>query len=357
MPEITGRPSTRLEPATTWTVVTDSPLKGSSFAREAGTILAWDEGNQLYLLERPRRVAVVLTGAELASSPAAISDEGSLIALLVEADGFRASAHLSADFDVQLRTSRAVGGVVRDDRPARAISGGRDTARRASLDQPLRPAAGRLETMEPLSHLCFVPGRPIMVGAAAFGMLVGIELEPNRSQGRLDPEIIWQDRLMSNVGRLALDGEGGMILASCFTLGIQRFDLAGPKRGLLSPGRHGFTRGTRLPGPDDRGGDPRGELAVMNSAGNVRWRTRLPRPVIALEIDPLGRYLIYGHATGEIVRLTSSAVNAGKAAATSERRAVAALTRHQRCGPRPARSGYRTGWFMRSKPTSRRRRP
>ena len=41
----------------------------------------------------------------------------------------------------------------------------------------------------------------------------------------------------------------------------------------------------------------------MNSAGNVRWRTRLPRPAIALEIDPLGRYVIHGHATGEIVRL------------------------------------------------------
>ena len=46
-----------------------------------------------------------------------------------------------------------------------------------------------------------------------------------------------------------------------------------------------------------------GELAIMNSAGNVRWRTRLPRPAIALEIDPLGRYVIYGHSTGEIVRL------------------------------------------------------
>jgi hypothetical protein len=41
----------------------------------------------------------------------------------------------------------------------------------------------------------------------------------------------------------------------------------------------------------------------MNSAGNVRWRTQLPRPILALEFDPLGRYLIYGHGTGEIVRL------------------------------------------------------
>jgi hypothetical protein len=41
----------------------------------------------------------------------------------------------------------------------------------------------------------------------------------------------------------------------------------------------------------------------MNSGGNVRWRTQVPRPVIALEVDPLGNYLIYGHSTGEIIRL------------------------------------------------------
>src|SRR5271168_1838150 len=98
MPEIGGKQSTKLEPATTWTVVTDSPLKGLAFAREAGAILAWDEGNQLYLLNArgethstsrvPNRI--------LAGS---ISDEGSLIALLVEADD-AGLLLLSADFDI-----------------------------------------------------------------------------------------------------------------------------------------------------------------------------------------------------------------------------------------------------------------
>ena len=41
----------------------------------------------------------------------------------------------------------------------------------------------------------------------------------------------------------------------------------------------------------------------MNSAGNVRWKTQLPRPAIALEFDPLGRFLIHGQSTGEIVRV------------------------------------------------------
>ncbi len=31
-----------LEPVTAWTIVTEAPLKGLAFAREAGRILAWD---------------------------------------------------------------------------------------------------------------------------------------------------------------------------------------------------------------------------------------------------------------------------------------------------------------------------
>ncbi len=328
MPEITGKPSTRLEPSTTWTVVTDSPLKGLRFAREAGRILAWDEGNQLYLLNTlgeslstsrlPNRI---LTGA--------ISDEGSLIALLVEADG-TGLLLLSADFDVlSERPAPSEASFLTIDPHGRYLAIGTRHNALHLINRHGRPA-GRLETMEPLSHLCFVPGRPLMVGAAAFGMLVGIELEPNRSQGRLDPEIVWQDRLMSNVGRLALDGEGSMILASCFTLGIQRFDLTGRNEGSYHLGGTVSHAVPDFPGRTIAAATLEGELVLMNSAGNVRWRTRLPRPVIALEIDPLGRYMIYGHATGEIVRHDLFAGNQGKAAAKPERQAVA--------GTRPAQA-------------------
>jgi hypothetical protein len=301
MAEITGRSSTRLEPTTTWTVVTDSPLKGLAFAREAGTILAWDEGNQLYLLNvrgeslsTTRVPGRILTGA--------ISDEGSLIALLVETDG-AALMLLTADFDVKSeRAAPSEASFVTIDPHGRYLAVGTRQNTLHLLNRYGR-AAGRLETMEPLSHLCFVPGRPLLVGAAAFGMLVGIELEPNRSQARLDPEIVWQDRLMSNVGRLALDGEATMILASCFTLGIQRFDLTGRNEGSYHLGGTVSHAVPDFPGRTIAAATLEGELALMNSAGNVRWRTTLARPVIALEIDPLGRYLIFGHATGEIVRL------------------------------------------------------
>jgi hypothetical protein len=319
MPEMAGRQATRLDPTNAWTVVTDAPLKGLAFAREAGTILAWDEGNQLYLFN--------IQGESLSSSrvpnkieAGAISDEGSLIALLCEADE-AGLLLLSADFDIQSeRPAPTEATLVTIDPHGRYVAVGTRFNTLHFINRYGKPA-GRLDTMEPMSHLCFVPGLPLMVGAAAFGMLVGISLEGTGSQGRLDPEIVWQDRLMSNVGRLALNGDGSMILASCFTLGIQRFDLQGRNEGSYHLGGTVSHAVPDFPGRTIVASSLEGELVVMNSAGNVRWRTQLPRPVIALDVDPLGRYVIYGHASGEIVRLDLFGGTEGRPAAHAVRRA------------------------------------
>jgi hypothetical protein len=134
-------------------------------------------------------------------------------------------------------------------------------------------------------------------------MMVGVEVHGSGSSGRLDPEIAWQDRLLSNVGWLTVSGDGGMILTSCFTHGIQRFDLQGRNEGSYHLGGTVSHAVPDFPGRTIAAATLEGELAIMNSAGNVRWRTRLARPAIALEIDPLGLYVIYAFSTGEIVRL------------------------------------------------------
>ncbi len=178
-----------------------------ALAREAGTILAWDEGNQLYLLRRPGRVAVVLAGAE--------PDPGRRDQRRREADraagrGGRAGLLLlDADFSVQAeRPAPSEASFVTIDPHGRYLAVGTRHGLLHLINRYGRPA-GRLETMETLSHFCFVPDRPIVIGAAAFGMMVGVALEPSRGGGRLDTEIIWQERLMSNVGRLAVNGDGG----------------------------------------------------------------------------------------------------------------------------------------------------
>jgi hypothetical protein len=322
MTESTGRPSTRLEPYSAWTVVTDSPLKGLSFAREAGTILAWDEGNQLYLLN-VQGESLSFSRVPNRVNSAAISDDGSLIALLVEPED-SGLLLLNADFEVEYeRAAPADSTFVTIDPHGRYLAVGSRQTTLHFFSRFGRPA-GTLETMHSLSHLCFVAGRPMAVAAAAFGTIVGVAFEPGGTPGRLNPEIMWQDRLLSNVGRLAVDGEGGMILASCYTLGIQRFDLRGRNEGSYHLGGTVSHAVPDFPGRTIATATLENELAVINSAGNVRWRTALPRAVVALEVDPLGRYLIYGHSTGEIVRLDLFGGNQQRPAGSAAPRPAAA---------------------------------
>ena len=301
MSDMAARPASRIDPETAWTVVTDSPLKGLVLAREAGTILAWDEGNQLYLFN--------IQGESLSSSrvpnkilAGAISDEGSLIALLVEAED-AGLLLLNADFGVvQQRPAPSEATFVSIDPHGRYVAIGTRHGILHLVNRYGRPA-GRLETLESMAHFCFVADQPMAVAAAAFGMMVGVALEPGRGGERLETEILWHDRLMSNVGRLAINGDAAMILASCYTLGIQRFDQRGRNEGSYHLGGTVSHAVPDFPGRTIAAATLEGELAVMNSAGNVRWRTQLPRPVIALEMDPLGRFLIHGNAPGEIIRL------------------------------------------------------
>jgi hypothetical protein len=326
MSETGSRPSTRLDPETAWTVMTDSPLKGMALAREAGTILAWDEGNQLYLFDI-RGEALSYSRVPSRIIAGTISDEGGLIALLVETNSIELLL-LDADFSVeQQKPAPSEASFVALDAHGRYLAVGTRHNVLHLLNRYARPV-GRLETIETVAHFCFVADRPIAIAAAAFGMMAGVALDSIRG-GRLDTEILWQERLMSNVGRLAVSGDGGMILASCYTLGIQRFDLRGRNEGSYHLGGTVSHAVPDFPGRTIAAATLESELAVMNSGGNVRWRTNLPRTVTALEIDPLGRYLLYGHATGEIVRLDLFGGGTGRAAARPTKRASAA----QAAGP------------------------
>jgi hypothetical protein len=163
--------------------------------------------------------------------------------------------------------------------------------------------SGRFETRQALAHLCFIPALPLLLGAAAYGTLAGVEFEVSGSSGRLNPSVLWQESLMSNVGRLTASGEGGVVLASCFTHGIQRFDVEGQNEGSYHLGGTAAHAVPDFTGRMIAASTSEGDLAILSSGGHVRWKTGLVRPASALEVDPLGRFLIYGHATGEIVRL------------------------------------------------------
>lgn len=279
-------------------MLTEAPLKGLGFAREAGAVFAWDETDQLYLIDlRGEFRSIARAPGKVVA--AAVSDDGSRVALLGEGAKLWL---LDADL-----------GVVADRQaPPDALALAIDphgrflvvTSRMSvnHLYNRFGKPAGRFDSLQPLAFVAFLPAEPILLGAAAYGMLAAFGLSPGGSS-RLDVENLWYDRQVSNVGRLTTTGDGSMILASCFTHGVQRFDLHGKNAGAYHLGGTSTNAVPDFAGRVIAVSSLEGDLAILNSAGNVRWKTGLTRPAIALEVDPLGRYLVYGQATGEVVRL------------------------------------------------------
>jgi hypothetical protein len=315
-----SRHSSRLDPAPAWTVVTDAPLRGLTLAREAGTVLAWDAGDLLYLLDaRGSRLETSRAPGRIVSGAA--SDDGSLIALLGE--GSRLWL-LGPELEViadRAAPPDATGLAL--DPHGRYVA----VASRLGLTQLYQRngrQAGRFETKQHLTHLQFVAEQPILIGVGAQGSIVGVELTAAGAAGQLRGEVLWQQSLMSNVGRLAATGDGGMVLVSCYTHGVQRYDLRGHNEGSYHLGGSVAHAVPDFAGRLIAVATIEGELAILNPAGNVRWTAPSPRPAIALETDALGRYFVYGQATGEITRLDLEG-SPRPAAATASAASVSAV--------------------------------
>jgi hypothetical protein len=293
-----ARSSTRLAPSPAWTVVTDAPLKGLVLAREAGSVFAWDEADQLYRIDsRGQFQSVARAPGKIQG--AAVSDDGSLVALLGEG-----SRLWLLDGDFELTHERAT---VADPVAIAVDPHGRFAAVSSRLNlvqfySQYGRLAGKFETRQPLSSMVFVPDRLFMVGTGAYGSISGIVLDI-RANGSLDGGIAWNEPLMSGVGRLATTGDGQVILLACFTHGVQRYDIEGKSEGAYHLGGSAAQAVPDFAGRSIAVATMEGELALLSGGGHVRWRTTLNRPAIALENDALGRYVVYGQATGEIVRL------------------------------------------------------
>ena len=108
---------------------------------------------------------------------------------------------------------------------------------------------------------------------------------------------------MASVGSLTVSGDGGLILASCHTHGIQCFGSRGQNEGSYHLGGTATRAVPDFAGRSIVAATSEGDLNLISRGGNVRWKSTLPRPAIALEFDAIGRFFIYGMATGEIVRV------------------------------------------------------
>jgi hypothetical protein len=292
------RPTSRIDPGAAWTVVTDAPLKCMALAREALRVLACDDAGQVYLLDAQGQFLSVARAPGLVLQ-AAISDDGTLIAMIGE--GNRLWLY-GPDLDmIEDREAVTDASAIAVDPLGKYVA----VASKMNLVQFYNrygKQAGRFETRQHLSHLAFVPSHPALLGVGAYGSINCYDLSQTGA-GKLAGELAWTEQLMSGVGRLATTGDGSMILVGCFAHGVQRYDLRGRNEGAYHLGGSSALAVPDFAGRTFAVATQEGELAILSGTGNVRWRTQLPRPAVALEVDALGRFLVYGLGSGEITRL------------------------------------------------------
>ncbi len=85
-----------------------------------------------------------------------------------------------------------------------------------------RRELARIDTARPMDHLAFLSEEPALIAAAEFGSLASYDLSGNE---------IWSEKLMTNVGDLAVSGCGRRILLAAFNHGIQLYNRTGKQRG------------------------------------------------------------------------------------------------------------------------------
>lgn len=293
------RTSGRISPEIAWSVVTDAPLKGLALAREPVVLLAWDDSNQVLLLDAQggRRAA---TRAPAAIVAADIADDGSLVAILVEGDRLiLLDGSLQAIADREVPSGSAS---VSTDPHGRFIALGSSLGRTQLFTKYGRPAGG-FEFLHPLLHLRFVPGRPRLIGASVLGAIAAFELTPGAREGTLRVEEAWRTQMPSKIGGLGITGDGGIILASCYIHGIQRFDSRGRNEGAYHLGSTATHAQPDYAGRTIAVASAEGDLGLLNASGNLRWKTNVGRGPVDIACDALGRFLVYGLPTGEITRL------------------------------------------------------
>ena len=291
--------ASQLVPEIAWKAMTEAPLSGCALARETSSLLAWDESRQLYLFNSDGQ-AIATERAPAPIQCARISDDGSLVALLI---GGNRLVLLNSNLEPLSERAAPPGATILDvDSHGRYIVVATRQGENHFFTRHGK-SAGRFTSRQPLTHVRFIPALPLVIGAAGYGVLVCMELEGGKTPGTLKASPLWEERLMSNLGALESTGDGSMILTSCFNLGIQRYTAKGQNEGSYHLGGTVILAVPDFPGRCIAVASQEGQLAILNRSGNVRWRTEIECPPLGLVIDALGRYLIYGLPSGELIRL------------------------------------------------------
>jgi outer membrane protein assembly factor BamB len=280
-----GRP-----PRLTWSFVTEAPLVALRYATESGATLAADEVGGLYHLDRNGKLVGLTRGpAPIRSLGWSDAGQGG-VALVGEEKVYW--------FDQQLTFQ----GWIEHPEPvlsAALDAHGQYTAVSLSSCTTIiydanRKVVRRFGTMQPQSSLTFLVQQPALLSVTEYGLLCCHQF---------DGEPLWQQQLYSNVGDMAVTGDGQTIYLACYSHGIQCHNGRGAQVGSYQVGgtvcrvAAGFVTGRLAAATVER------HFYYIDSDGTVIWQATLPDDIRRLQCDPWGFGIVCGLQSGRIVRL------------------------------------------------------
>lgn len=277
-------------PSVKWTFGTEGPLSGVQLARESGEVLASDETGGLYRLDRKGQYAAVTRTREPIRQ-VALSDDGEVAAAIVGENSLHCfNRQLKTEWQIELPSQCLA---IAMNPYGQYIAVSLTEAGNVIYDVKKRRVA-RFDSIRPLTHLRFVTTEPTLMAAADHGLLCCVSLGGER---------LWEEKVWSNVGSMAITGDGELIYLATYAHGIQVFDGDGDSvgsyvvEGAVKQIAASYEPHRVVASTLER------HLYLLDPDGEMLWAARTPQDVAQLACDPLGEFVVCGFADGHVVGL------------------------------------------------------
>ena len=281
-------------PALRWSFTADAPLTDLRMARETGEVLVADASGGLYLLDR-RGKLISLIRTRHAIQRVAWADTGAGGTAALD-DQTVVWFDRKLQFDWTREVPDDVLTIAMDPYGTHVAIAMADGVTAVYTSENRK--VSRFETIRPLRYLHLLATETHVVAAAEHG-LVG--------RYSLRGDVIWTEKLWSNVGDLAVSGDGRNLFLAGFAHGVQSYDgESGASRGaFLTEGTValvacGYAKKSLVASTLER------QLFAINDAGDLTWNLTLPEDLSRILMSPLGDWIVLGFASGSVIRLDCS---------------------------------------------------
>lgn len=278
-----------MPPEQTWAFTTDAALADLGLARETGETLAADVTGGLYKLNRDGRILSISRGFKHLRG-VAWSDTATFGAALLGSEHF-------ARFDSQLQiawtmqTPSSIHSLAMDPF-GHYVAVALESSQTYIVGKDRRVVC-EFPSARPLHFLRFVPTYRDLIGAADYGVI---------QRQQFNGELVWDNKLLSKVGDLAITGNGQLSYIAAYNHGIQVYDSEGYSHASYVVQGTPSRISTSFDGRTIIVATQENYLYRMNPQGELLWATEAPDAITRVHADPLGQGFVCGFASGRVVR-------------------------------------------------------